>query len=239
MDVMRLMGCFTATGVLLTTAVATPAAAASTVVARYRFDQRLAGARVDGSGHGHTLRVVARHGGSARSVRHGAGLALAFPAPCRGSRCPKIVLQAGSTPALNPGRRPLRFGAAVLLPRGRTTAGQNIVQKGYWDRGGQYKLQIDGTAGRPSCGLIDSRRGTVRLVRSSRTVADGRWHRLECRRSATRLHIIVDGLVRGFTAVPAGLTIANGHPLSLGGKSANARNDQFHGVLDDVFVAIG
>jgi hypothetical protein len=216
-----------------------PARAASVVVARYSFDQRLAGARVDDSGYGHTLRVVAAHGGSARSVVRGKGLALAFPRACSGSRCPQIVLQAASTARLNPGTKPLRWGASVLLPHGQTAAGENVVQKGYSARGGQYKLQIDGRAGKPSCAVVDSRRSAIRLAHSTVTVADNRWHRIECRRIGTRLSVIVDGLVRGGVTIPASLSVSNTAPLSIAGKGAYPDNDQFHGVLDDVWVAIG
>jgi hypothetical protein len=215
------------------------ALAASTVMAHYRFDQRYAGARLDSSGHGHTLRVVAAHGGSARSVVHGSGLALAFPASCAGSRCPQIVLQATGAAGLNPGTRPLRFGASVLLPHGQTAKGENVVQKGYSATGGQYKLQIDGDAGKPSCALVDSKKSAIRLARSNITVANGRWHRIECRRAGTAFSVYVDGVLRGRTTVPASLSVANGAPLSIGGKGAYPDNDQFHGVLDNVWVAIG
>jgi hypothetical protein len=220
-------------------AVPVSAAAAPVVVARYAFDQRLAGARVDNSGHGHTLRIVAAHGGSARSVVRGRGLALAFPPACTGSRCPQIVLQAASAAELNPGTRPLRYGASVLLPRGQTSSGENVLQKGYSARGGQYKLQIDGRAGKPSCAMVDSRKSAIRLARSAVTVADNRWHRLECRRIGTRLSILVDGLVRGGATIPLTLSVSNAAPLSIAGKGAYPDNDQFHGVLDDVWVAIG
>jgi hypothetical protein len=227
---------------LMAAAVAVPpaaATAASMVVARYRFDQRFAGARVDNSGHGHTLRIVAGHGGSARSVAHGSGLALAFPKACKGSSCPQVVLQAASAAELNPGTRPLRFGASVLLPRGQTTKGENVVQKGYSAKGGQYKLQIDGTAGKPSCALVDSKKSAVRLAHSNVTVADGVWHRIECRRAGTALTVFVDGVLRGRAGIPSGLSVSNAAPLSIGGKGAYPDNDQFHGVLDDVWVAVG
>ena len=237
----RLVRYAVATTLLSAAVAAVPpsAVAASTVVARYTFDQRYAGARVDNSGHGNTLRVVADNGGSARSVVHGNGLALAFPAPCTGRGCPQIVLQAASAAELNPGTRPIRYGASVLLRHGQTAKGENVVQKGYSARGGQYKLQIDGTAGRPSCAMVDIRNSTVRLARSSVTVANGVWHRMECRRAGTRLSIYIDGVLRGGTTIPAGLSVANSAPLSIGGKGAYPDNDQFHGVLDDVWISIG
>ena len=50
---------------------------------------------------------------------------------------------------------------------------------------------------------------------------------------------MVDGAVTGLTKIPAGLSVANTDPLSIGGKGAYADNDQFQGSLDDVFVRIG
>jgi hypothetical protein len=39
--------------------------------------------------------------------------------------------------------------------------------------------------------------------------------------------------------VPAGLSVVNRYPLSVGGKGTYADNDQFHGAVDDVYVRIG
>jgi hypothetical protein len=72
------------------------------------------------------------------------------------------------------------------------------VQKGYAaGPGGEWKLQVDGYAGRPSCVLVGAGSPVIHLAVAGRSVADGRWHRLG----------------RG--------------------------NDQFHGAVDDVFVATG
>ena len=71
------------------------------------------------------------------------------------------------------------------------------------------------------------------------TVADGLWHTLECRRDGASLSLLVDGAVHARAAVPAGLSVTNDRPLSLGAKGAYGDNDQFHGLLDDVWIAIG
>jgi hypothetical protein len=198
--------------------------AGQTVVARYSFDD------------GHPLRTVAVNGGKVTAVRHGAGMAVQFPRKCSGGGCPRVVLQAASTAALNPGAAAFRYGASVLLRRDQTTAGQNVLQKGYSAAGGQYKLQVDGSAGRPSCVLVGSR---IFLARSTVTAADGGWHRLECRRDGGVLLVVVDGVARGRASVPSGLSIRNSAPLSLGGKGAYPDNDQFRGALDDVWVSRG
>ncbi|HET9518185.1 MAG TPA: LamG-like jellyroll fold domain-containing protein [Actinoplanes sp.] len=221
----------------LPTVVPTPGGAPQ-VVARYSFEQR-ARRIADLSGHGNTLRVRVVHGGRVGLVARAGGGALAFPSRCRTRPCPRVVLQAPHAPELNPGTAAFAYGATVRLAPTQTTKGQNVLQKGYAARG-QYKLQIDGAAGKPSCVLVGGHPSTLRyLVKSSVTVADGRWHRVECRRSGTGLAIAVDGSVRGVVAVPHGLSIANEAPLSIGGKGRHQDNDQYQGAVDDVWVSIG
>jgi Concanavalin A-like lectin/glucanases superfamily len=220
---------------------AAPAAPTGVVVARYAFDAAT-GTVADNSGHGHTLTVIAGHGGAVRTIAHGSGGALAFPAKCSATakrHCPHVVLQSPPAADLNPGTRPIAYGAAVRLARSQTTKGQNILQKGYSATTSQYKLQVDGTAGRPSCVLVDDLKPAIRLVRSSVSVADGTWHAVECRRAGRLFSILVDGVVRGVLAIPAALSVRNGGPLSVGGKGASANNDQFQGALDNVWVRIG
>lgn len=215
------------------------AATGGTLVARYGFDGGRAGAVADESGNGHTLRLITGNGGTVSVVRHGGGHALRFPDKCSGKKkCPHAALQSPSAASLNPGTRPISYGAKVLLDHSQTSKGQNVVQKGYSTTSSQYKLQVDGSAGRASCVLVGAKPG-IKLVTSSVTVADGTWHAVECRRTATALTVLVDGAVRGNRAVAASLSVANDRPLSIGGKGAYSDNDQFQGTLDDVWVRIG
>jgi hypothetical protein len=225
-------------------AIAGPAAATATptpeppqtVALHYSFDRATSGP-VDESGRAHALTITAAHGGTVRTVPHDTGQAVAFPARCSGARCPRVVLQTANTADLNPGRTPFRYGATVLLARDQATAGQNVLQKGYSAAGGQYKLQIDGVAGKPSCALVGTGRSRIHLARSAVTVADGAWHSVECRREATALTIVVDGVQQGATTVPADLSVANPAPLRIGGKGGFRNNDQFHGSVDEVWYS--
>ncbi|WP_433373747.1 LamG-like jellyroll fold domain-containing protein [Actinoplanes sp. CA-142083] len=225
---------------LLAVVAGVPAAASGpspgVMMARYTFNGR---AIVDASGRGHTLSVISGHGGEVRSVVHGQGMALAFPARCATPVCPHVALQTPTSADLNPGTRDIAYGADVLLLPGQTSKGQNIVQKGYSTTSSQWKLQIDGAAGRPSCVLVDDKKPAIRMITSAVSVADGRWHALACRRAGTLLTVLVDGVARGSTAVPAKLSVSNERPLSIGGKGAFADNDQFNGALDNVWVEIG
>ncbi|WP_433793183.1 LamG-like jellyroll fold domain-containing protein [Actinoplanes sp. CA-252034] len=223
-------------------APATPARASdpprvTEMTAHYGFNGR-SSSIIDESGNGHTLRVISAQGGRVRAVAHGPGTALAFPGKCTQQVCPHVALQSDLSADLNPGGRDIAFGADVLLPPGQTSKGQNVLQKGYSATSSQYKLQIDGTAGHPSCVLVDVKRPVIRMVRSSVTAADGTWHRVRCQRSGTRLEIYVDGEARGRTTVPADLYVSNDLPLSIGAKGAYRDNDQFNGVLDNVWVRI-
>ncbi|WP_328478214.1 LamG domain-containing protein [Actinoplanes sp. NBC_00393] len=209
-----------------------------TTVARFNFDGAGNAAWSDISGHGHTLTPVT--GGQATVIResHAGGQAVRFPPRCkRGRPCPRMVLRAAGTPALNPGARPFRYGAAIRLAPNRTSKGQNLLQKGFSAEGSQYKLQIDGRSGHPSCALVAGK--AIHLALAKLSVADDRWHTLECRRAGTSLSVLIDGVTQGSAVVPAGLSISNGRPLSIGGKSAYGDNDQYHGLLDDVWIAVG
>ncbi|WP_245674111.1 MULTISPECIES: LamG domain-containing protein [Actinoplanes] len=209
-------------------------------VASYNFDTTIAdGTFDDGSGHGHLLRAVTRNGGVPHLVSHGNGQALKFPAQCAGVSCPRLILQAEATADLNPGTRPLRYGAGVLLSPAETGRGENILQKGYATGGGQYKLQVDGLSGKPSCGMSDKSGGPVHIARSRTSVSDGQWHTLECRRTGPTLAIVVDDRLEASVPVPTGLSVESDQPFTVGGKGTGLDGDQFHGTLDDLWVHIG
>ncbi len=181
-------------------------------------------------------------GGRVTGVPHGDGTALAFPAPCPqygAAHCPRAVLEAPGG-GLNPGGQPLRWGATVLLTGAQTTRGSNIVQKGTSLGGGQFKLQVDGVAGDPSCVLVDSAPGSpIQVAKAAVSIADGAWHEVVCQRDGSLLTVSIDGNQRGVTSIPSGLSVTNADTLRIGGKGTSPNNDQFSGVLDDVFVDIG
>lgn len=211
------------------------------MVASYDFDATEGDlAFADTSGRGHLLQTFTSNGATLRTMPRGTGRAVVFPAVCTAATgCPKMVLQTADAADLNPGASPVRYGASVLLAADQTTGGQNVLQKGYSGGGGQYKLQIDSLAGRPSCVLVDRNVTTIHLAKSAVAIADGNWHRVECHRSGGTLTVLVDGSVTGTVAVPAELSVVNSAPLVIGGKGISNANDQFHGALDDVSVSIG
>jgi hypothetical protein len=229
----------------------TPVADANgwTIVAKYTFDRGLGTGRVpDDSGNGHTLELASRYGGRIVPATRGAGLAVRYPRPCfprpatprsPAVNCPRAVLQARSSADLNPGARPFSWGAMVQLSARDTSPGENILQKGLRARTGQFKLQVDGTAGHPSCVLTETRTERFHEVYASVSIADGMWHRLDCVRTRVRLTLFVDGHPDSQRRIPPNLTIVNTMPLRIGGKSVFRSNDQFNGAVDNVYVAMG
>jgi hypothetical protein len=208
---------------------------------RYTFDAGVGEPITDTTG-GHELRTISQNGGELRLVPQGLGLAVAYPRRCtlaRESECPRAILEGLPDDSLNPGTRPLQYGADVLMTRADLADGANVVQKGYSVGGGsQYKLQVDHLRGHPSC-VIAGQRHRIYRAEAWLDVADGRWHNLTCARTANRLVMSVDGVDRAWVAVPRLLSIANSEPLRVGGKGPARNNDQFAGEIDDVFVTIG
>lgn len=178
-------------------------------------------------------------GGALQFVAHDNGWAISFPPRCPEgtSDCPRAILESPRLEQLNPGWRHLRFGASVLMAADGVKRGHNIVQKGYSTHGSQFKLQIDGRRGRPSC--VIAAFGQIHRANADVSVSDSQWHNVACERLGSSLSVVVDGVVRGQVSLPLTLAVSNKTPLRIGGKHTRADNDQFTGVLDNVYVAIG
>jgi Concanavalin A-like lectin/glucanases superfamily len=207
---------------------------------RYTFDGGVRRPITDTSG-GHELRSIGQNGGTLSLVPQGPGLAVAYPERCTLARerdCPRAILEGFRDDSLNPGTRPLQYGASVLMTHADLADGANVLQKGYSVGGvSQFKLQVDHRQGHPSC-VIAGNHARIYRAEPRLDVADGMWHDLACTRTADRLTLSVDGVERAWVAVPRTLSIANAEPLRVGGKGPNRGNDQFAGEIDNVFVTI-
>jgi hypothetical protein len=199
---------------------------------RYTFDGWLLGSIADTGG-----RYPLYPRGTLAYTPRGDGWAARFPPRCAAAGCPRVILEGAPAPELNPGTRGMRYGASVLMNPVDTGDGANVVQKGF-STGGvtQLKLQVDGRAGRPSCVLAS--KTTIYRVIAPVSVSDGRWHALACARAGRSLSIAVDGVSRGAVKVPLSVSIVNSEPLRIGGKNVSLDNDQYAGLLDDVFLTI-
>ena len=215
------------------------ALAARPITVRYTFDSGTSRPITDAHGE-HQLFPVGQNGGTLSLVRQGNGLAVEYPDRCQLARereCPRAILEGIRDDSLNPGTRPMRYGASIKMTHADLSDGANVVQKGYSVGGvSQFKLQVDHRQGHPSCVIA----GTAKIYRAEPRldVADGTWHDVTCARTQNKLVTIVDGVERAAVPVPSALAIANAEPLRVGGKGANRGNDQFAGIIDNVFLAI-
>ena len=214
--------------------------ATAPITVRYTFDGGAHNPITDVAG-GHELRPLSENGGALRLVPQGLGLAVAYPTRCRLAReidCPRAILEGYRDDSLNPGTRPIQYGASVLMTHGDLADGANVLQKGFSVGGvSQFKLQVDHVLGHPSC-VITGQRAHIYRAEPQMDVADGVWHDLSCTRTQNRLILAVDGVDRASVAVPPTLSIANAEPLRVGGKGPNTGNDQFAGEIDNVFLTI-
>jgi hypothetical protein len=195
----------------------------------------------DSSGHGNDGTVRGEDGGRIVGVAGLLGSTAAnFVASCSIEPCPKVLVQVPSSAELNPGYASFEYGVRLRLAPWQTSDGQNLLQKGRWSTpGGQWKLQVDNSAGRPSCrvaGELDGVDYSEKVV-SEVSVADDEWHTVTCRRTQTELKILVDGVNRGETRMPA-VRLSSEAPVTVGAKGLGDNNDQFQGVLDDVFMRL-
>ncbi|GAA2495907.1 hypothetical protein Ahu01nite_031220 [Winogradskya humida] len=213
--------------------------AAAPVSIRYTFDGGVSRPITDVHG-GYQLTPVGQNGGALSLIPQGAGLAVQYPARCTSvpeSDCPRAILEGVRDDNLNPGTRPLRYGASILMTHADLADGANIVQKGYSVGGGsQFKVQVDHEKGHPSC--VIAGRNKIYRAEPQLDVADGTWHDLACTREAAALKLTVDGVEQASVPIPPGLSIANPAPLRIGGKGANRGNDQYAGQIDNVFLSI-
>lgn len=184
--------------------------------------------------------VVVANGGEVRSVAGpDGGSAVAFPERCDESvGCPRALVEVTAPLGLDPGDRDFEFGAQVFLEPDQTTTGSNILQKGrFATEGGQWKLQVDTDAGEPSCVVRgDAPDAETLVVRSEVSIADSQWHRVICRRDAEGISIEVDGERADEPGVTG--SVANESPLRVGSPGVGDGDDQFHGLVDDVYLLI-
>jgi hypothetical protein len=197
--------------------------------------------------------VVASDGGRAvRVAREGGGWAARLPTFAAQESPPRAVIRvdgAAATDWFNPQWRDFRFGAAFNLDEvsqgSQSDDGDNLVQRGLYGDGAQFKLQIDDRE--PTCSVTGDE-GAV--VAKADRVEAGQWYRARCVREGDEVTIRVtkltaDGAFDVESATARG-TIGSvdfdaNVPLSVGGKLdasgdlVRSSGDQFNGVVDNVY----
>jgi hypothetical protein len=192
----------------------------------YNFDAVSANSVGDLTGRGHTL---------ALSGNWSVGSGVSTPAV---SFAPISFGNSPSRTDLNPGSREFAVTTVFRLPGDTSQLPDtpNIVQKGFWNDSGQWKMQL-----KPKTAIIQCRfKGTVTARLLSSQVADlddGGWHTATCWRDGSVIGVTVDGVTDQLTANVG--SISSSRPLRVGAKNLSATTDQFSGTLDYVAVAFG
>lgn len=230
-----------------------------------RVPRKDAGASVNTLGNagsnGAVIDVVAGAGGEVTASRTPGGRsALRFPKFSDSESGPAAMVRvrpAGSD-WMNPGLDPFEFGVDVKLDADSSGTirdnGDNVVQRGLFEDGAQFKLQIDKRV--PSC-VVTGDGGTVIVKERDLELSSDAWYRLTCERRAESLKLTAFELsfAQDGEATPGHPVVAEESgtigrveflptvPMSIGGKIYDGgpapRTDQFNGLLSGAYLSIG
>jgi len=163
-----------------------------------------------------------------------------------------IIITPAGDDVLDPGAGSFRFGAEFNLDADSAGTdsddGDNLIQRGLWSDGSQYKIQVDDQ--RPSC-LVRGSEGLVE-VPAGHDVEPGSWYRARCTREddTVTLRLVTydgaDGSRRkieewsrsgdiGKLEFPATLPLSVGGKVSPSGHVLPRDSDQFNGLVDNAF----
>jgi concanavalin A-like lectin/glucanase superfamily protein len=146
-----------------------------------------------------------------------------------------------SSSTLNPGTAPITFTAYVrytTAPPTGSTMDYDVLRKGTASDSAQfYKLEIR-SDNRAVCRFVGSKTSSSGLlIHTGPRLNDGRWHSLTCKKTSSRIKLIVDGTTYSKTGTVG--SISNSGLLTLGAKPGSPYSDYYKGDLDEVSVAIG
>ena len=204
------------------TAVVQSTVAAGTMVAFWHMDETSGSTMYD---------AVAAHNGTIRSIALGvpgfAGTAYSF----NGSSSYVSVPTAND---LNPGSA----GVTMIVHVNTTStapappADWDVIRKGlYTTAGGEYKMEWQ-QSGQASCGFNGSA-GYAELIAGPK-INDGRWHTVQCVKTATAINVVVDG--QTFSKAANVGAIANSDSVVLGARPGS---DWYKGAIDEAGIQIG
>jgi hypothetical protein len=143
-----------------------------------------------------------------------------------------------SADALNPGSRDIRLTIYIKTTHRPDTPDWDLFRKGYaYKSPGRYKMEYQPT-GQASCDFADraESHGAGRVM-GGPDLADGRWHKVSCTKTATSIELTVDSQNVATKEVRFG-TIANQDPVVLGTYrgSGSGPAGHFFGTLDEAVL---
>jgi hypothetical protein len=178
--------------------------------------------------------VAGRHGATT-DVQTGqpghSGLAYAFNGKSSYAEVPSVD-------ALNPGSRDIRLTIYIMTTRRPKTPDWDLFRKGYaYKSPGRYKMEYH-PSGQASCDFADraESHGAGRVI-GGPDLADGRWHKVSCTKTATSIELAVDSQTVATKEVRLG-AIANTDPIVLGTYRGSGPGPAGHflGTLDQAVL---
>jgi hypothetical protein len=170
-------------------------------------------------------------------------------------RAALVVRNATDTDDLSPGTQDFTWGADFQLDAVSTAAtghdnGDNLLQRGLWGQGAEYKAEVD--LRRASC-VVHGTEGTL-LVRAEMDAEPGKWYRMRCSRDSEGLTVTarelgsdgwgpeiearVTGPV-GSVDYPASTPVSIGGKVTPDGTLVQSATDQFNGLIANPVIQIG
>jgi hypothetical protein len=142
------------------------------------------------------------------------------------------VVSVPSAKALNPGRKKLTVAIRMNTTVAPLRPDWDLLRKGVFGSGvGDYKIEYQ-PSGQASCGFLGSA-GSAEIV-AGPTLNDGRWHTVQCVKTATSIRLVVDG--QTFSKRARIGSISNHAPLVIGSRPGS---EFFVGSLDEAYVQVG
>ena len=214
----------TAAALLLATAPAAPASAATTV-ADWQMNEDTGRTMRDSTG---------RHPGDIGADVELLGNAYRFPYIERNVYRPQHIVTVPDAPALNPGT-----GAWSVTTRMKFTKSYgNVLQKGQGGAGRTY-FKMQAPHGVVSC-LFRGSAGSI-TINSGTPLNDGLYHVVSCRRAGSTVTMTVDGVSTSRSGATG--AISNTLPFAIGGKSqcngGTVSCDYWVGDMDFVKITSG
>jgi concanavalin A-like lectin/glucanase superfamily protein len=138
-----------------------------------------------------------------------------------------------SAAALNPGSKNITITIRMNTTSVPATPDWDLIRKGlFTSAGGEYKIEYQ-PSGKATCGFVGST-GTTRELTAGPALNDGRWHTVQCTKTASSIVLVVDG--QPFTMAGAVGSISNSAAMAVG---ARPDSEFFQGLLDEASVSVG
>jgi hypothetical protein len=133
---------------------------------------------------------------------------------------------------LNPGSANLTLTLHVKTTSAPATPDWDLLRKGlYTTAGGEYKMEYQ-PSGQASCGFKGS--SNYGELMAGPAINDGRWHTVQCVKTATAIRVVVDG--QAFSKTVTIGSIANSDVVPM---AARPGSEYFQGSLDEASVQVG